>query len=226
MEKPDKEDGSLLLLEIFSGGEEGAIERQEARGQLQLVQSNSLPTKWEDLYPWDDAYVEAGLESLGFEFGEPYPDDPIFRPVTLPSGWSKRAVAHDMYSVVVDDRGFHRLGMFYKAAIYDRRAGMSPARRINACKSYRDYDKGILHVRVEASLPRKEQQPGMVLVLKEFTFSADDNDFFKQGTDFDEVATWLSTHYPDHRDFFSYWELSLEDFRAKHPDRDLVVVEE
>jgi hypothetical protein len=93
------------------------IPDMERRGQQQLVASIVLPAAMDG----DDAPFEA----LGFTFGEQVPGDPLFRQATLPEGWTKRGTDHDMHSVIEDERGIARVGVFYKAAYYDRRADMS-----------------------------------------------------------------------------------------------------
>lgn len=97
----------------------GAIEAQEARGQLELVKSTQLPSE-------GMGSIRAGLETLGFEFVlfEPSTvgEDPLFCEVRLPVGWSKRATDHSMWSELVDGKGRVRARIFYKAAFYDRRA--------------------------------------------------------------------------------------------------------
>lgn len=102
------------LPHAIMGGDPGAIEDQEARGQAELVASTLLPTDMGDR----DAY-----EALGFRFGEPG-DDSLFLPAELPEGWTKRATGHNMWSEIVDSDGKHRVGVFYKAAFYDRSAHM------------------------------------------------------------------------------------------------------
>jgi hypothetical protein len=93
------------------------ITDMEAAGQRQLVASQLLPT---NTYGTD-----AEFEAVGFVFGDPLPDDPMFRPAALPQGWSKRGSDHDMWSYVVDEHGRDRVSVFYKAAFYDRSAHMS-----------------------------------------------------------------------------------------------------
>jgi hypothetical protein len=106
-------DPMLGLLTAMPGG----IEAQERSGQAQLVQSTQLPAKLMG--------NQADFEALGFVFGDPVPGDELFREMTLPSGWSKRATDHGMHSEVIDERGLRRVSVFYKAAFYDRRADMS-----------------------------------------------------------------------------------------------------
>jgi len=93
----------------------GAIEKQEAQGQREFVESTLLPTDFNFCKKED-------FEALGFKFGEPVEGDPMFCEATLPDGWKKRATDHSMWSEIVDDTGKVRAMIFYKAAFYDRDA--------------------------------------------------------------------------------------------------------
>jgi hypothetical protein len=97
------------------GGSASAIERMEADGQRQLLESCDLPTEGSD----DPEFLR-----LGFTFGEPHKADPLFRPATLPKGWKRAGTDHSMHTNIVDELGRERVGVFYKAAFYDRRADM------------------------------------------------------------------------------------------------------
>jgi hypothetical protein len=97
------------------GGSARAIERMEADGQRQLLESCDLPTEGSD----DPEFLR-----LGFTFGDPHKDDPLFRPATLPKGWKRAGTDHAMHSNIVDELGRERVGVFYKAAFYDRCADM------------------------------------------------------------------------------------------------------
>lgn len=114
-----KADPAGHLLGMMGGGSE-YVERMEADGQAELVAGELLPTEILNA-------VEADLEALGFTFGDPCEDDPLFRAVTLPAGWSMQPTDHAMWSAVVDERGIERVKVFYKAAFYDRRAHMMVA---------------------------------------------------------------------------------------------------
>jgi hypothetical protein len=108
-------EGQAILFLARAGVETGAIEAMEARGQQQLLNSCDLPTKGSD----DPEFLR-----LGFTFGEPHPQDRMFRPATLPEGWTKAGTDHAMHSKILDQHGRERVGVFYKAAFYDRRADM------------------------------------------------------------------------------------------------------
>lgn len=102
----------LLHFAGLLGGSDRYIEQMEAAGQRQVVNSDVLPTD----SPWDE------LATLGFVRGENVPNDDLFCNVTLPSGWRREGSDHAMWSYIVDERGIHRVAVFYKAAFYDRKA--------------------------------------------------------------------------------------------------------
>ena len=106
------------LLMLATGDTDAVIGAQERAGQSQLVHSDRLPT---DIH----GNGLADFEAVGFTFGEPDSGDPLFMPATLPDGWRKEASDHDMWSYIVDGLGRRRVGVFYKAAFYDRKAHMS-----------------------------------------------------------------------------------------------------
>ncbi|MFF8485211.1 hypothetical protein [Streptomyces antibioticus] len=110
---------TTAFLAYATGETDSLIADQERRGQQQLVHSDRLPSRLHEFNGSD-----AEFEALGFRFGEPDPKDPLFRPATLPDGWTKTGSDHDMWSYVIDQHGRRRVAVFYKAAFYDRRAFM------------------------------------------------------------------------------------------------------
>ncbi|MCF2130168.1 hypothetical protein L1I79_27605 [Strepomyces sp. STD 3.1] len=115
---PSSTEGTALLamgIAMGGGNPSEASEIQEKAGQQQVVHSDQLPTR---------GYVPE-FEALGFTFGEPDAKDPLFRPATLPDGWTKEASDHAMWSYVLDELGRRRVRVFYKAAFYDRDAFMN-----------------------------------------------------------------------------------------------------
>lgn len=105
------------LAGIMSEGQSGYITGMESAGQAQLVNSDRVPTDLNGL-------SEEDFTALGFTFGPADPDDPMFRPASLPPGWRREGSSHAMWSYITDERGIHRVSIFYKAAFYDRRAHM------------------------------------------------------------------------------------------------------
>ncbi|MBI4185795.1 hypothetical protein HY524_01970 [Candidatus Berkelbacteria bacterium] len=105
-----------LIMGLAHG--DAAIYMQEKQGQQDLIESSSLPTKGSD---------NPAFKEMGIIFGEPFKDDPLFRPAQLPPGWTVKGSDHDMWSYLYDDKGEKRASIFYKAAFYDRKAHISPA---------------------------------------------------------------------------------------------------
>jgi hypothetical protein len=99
------------------GRNPGAIERQEAEGQQQLVLDTALPTKGLSELP-----AEWGIAIPESQYRVGRPNDPLFTDVKLPKGWTILPTDHSMWSKLVDETGVERASIFYKAAYYDRDA--------------------------------------------------------------------------------------------------------
>ena len=94
----------------------GLVEVTERQGAAEVVASSVIPTEMQGV---DDA----ALVALGFVLGPVCEDDPLFRAVTLPDGWSRVSGGGAGYwTFLVDPAGRRRFVLFYKAAFYDRRA--------------------------------------------------------------------------------------------------------
>lgn len=105
----------------------GGIERQEKAGQAALVASTDMP---KEMSPSREAF-----EKVGFKFGDDV--DELFLKAELPPGWKRAGTEHSMHSDIVDEKGRRRVGVFYKAAFYDRRAD---AHMVQRYIIQRDYD--------------------------------------------------------------------------------------
>ncbi|MER7361851.1 hypothetical protein [Nonomuraea wenchangensis] len=111
-----KTDPLLLLADMMGpGGTSGAIERMEAQGQRQIVNSDVIPVRI-------NSGSEEDLTALGFKLGGKVEGDPLFRYAVLPDGWKRQGSEHAMWSHIVDELGRKRISIFYKAAFYDRDA--------------------------------------------------------------------------------------------------------
>lgn len=166
----------------------GAIEASEARGQAQFVASQSLPT---------DVRDRKAFEALGFTFGKPFADDPLFAPATLPAGWTKRSTDHDMHSEILDEKGRVRAGVFYKAAFYDRKADMSLRGRYRVNTEYNKDYTSVYTVVLDGKkeIHRTETFAG----TKHEVFAAYD----KQGA---AACAWMDANRPDWQDPIKQWE--------------------
>lgn len=102
----------------------GSIEKMEAEGQKQLVESASLPIKINN-HGADKERDHQAMVRWGIVFGKPEKGEKLFVQATLPANWKKVPTDHSMWSHVVDDKGRERISIFYKAAFYDREAFMN-----------------------------------------------------------------------------------------------------
>jgi hypothetical protein len=117
--REEPSEGLLLLGEsMITGSPASFIENQERAGQRQLVNSDRLPSEYSG--------ERADWEALGFAFGDPDPDDPLFMPATLPEGWTRKAGGHPMGSAIVDALGCEtgEIVIVDEATFYDRKANM------------------------------------------------------------------------------------------------------
>jgi hypothetical protein len=174
----------------------GGIERQEAMGQAALVGTLGILPK---------DCPRADLEKLGFKFGKDADD--LFVNVEFPSGWSKKASDHSMWSELLDDKGRKRAGIFYKAAFYDRSAHMQLERRYIVNNEY-------LNATGEKHDWKSEQEPAKRRVIVE---DRSDNKALYQSESFDRrdyaceenlrrvAVAWMSEHFPQHEDVTAYW---------------------
>lgn len=178
-----KTDPYLLLAALMFGGSSTPIEDMEAAGQRELVNSTSLPV---------DGIERDVLEQMGFVVGDIYSEDPIFREVQLPPGWSKQPTDHSMWSKVVDEQGRERIAVFYKAAFYDRSAHCRTVRRFNI-RVYEDVPSVTDGNEVIFSVPRT------VTDLYSDAYYAESEKIR------DTMEAWLVERYPDWRNPLAYW---------------------
>jgi hypothetical protein len=95
----------------------GAIEAQEAAGGAAMAAGDC------EIIPASGA-TDDELTALGFVLGPADASDRLFRQATLPPGWKRAGTGHSMHTDIVDELGRKRIGIFYKAAWYDRRADL------------------------------------------------------------------------------------------------------
>lgn len=95
------------------------IEQVELEGNMRMAERfDRLPI---EMYP--DNLQRSDLEALwGIKFGENI--DHLFVNVIFPEGW-KIVVENRLYSILYDQNGSRRAGIFYKAVSYDRKANLT-----------------------------------------------------------------------------------------------------
>lgn len=164
----------------------GGIEAQEARGQKELVASQTLPKNC----------PKEQLEKLGFIFGNV--TDDIFIEVEFPKGWSKKATDHSMWSDLLDEKGRKRGGIFYKAAFYDRSAHMDLNCRYS---SGNNYD-------LENAVQTQVFDNGEVIFETEIIESdRRSNEYFdNQDKLIAKARKHIKDNYPDFANPLAYWD--------------------
>ena len=98
---------------------DGFIETQERLGQESFVDSDTLPTQFENE---DEVAARTLLEEAGVKFLGAVEGDDLFQFVELPPGWKRVASKHRFWSLLVDAEGNERAGIFFKASAHDRDA--------------------------------------------------------------------------------------------------------
>lgn len=120
---------SKEIVSVWPFVDSHAIERQESRGQQEIVGSDQLPRKCNSPRNTNAAeqYHKMGIRVFTTSKG-----DDLFLGVNLPTGWKKEATDHSMWNNLVDDNGRVRAMFFYKAAFYDRDAFINFETRYDA----------------------------------------------------------------------------------------------
>lgn len=193
---PRKEDAfDLWMRTLVTGSSSDAIISQEAAGQQSFVNSDTLPT----LMSRED---RVALETAGVVFGDVVQGDELFQYVQLPEGWKKSSTGHSMHSDLLDSKGRKRAVIFYKAASYDRRAGLHCVRRFNLGVDYDKLDKGVAEAIV---------RDGNAEVFRSSPVAFDKSgERTSERAAEDEACTeacdWLTERYPDWKNVAAYWD--------------------
>lgn len=182
--------------EWLMGRNPKAIENQEAEGQLSFCNSVDLPVNGRH---FSDGILEAEqLKKMGIRLGNPYKDDPIFRPVELPEGWQKVPTDHSMHSNLIDDKGRVRAEIFYKAAFYDRQAHISIKSRFSYKQNDNVYPTHIQHQVFNCETLIFSCEP-ILNSNKEKYYEICDSQI-------EECKNWLKENYPKWEDPIEYWD--------------------
>lgn len=170
----------------------GGIEAQEKRGQAALVASTNMP---KEMHPGREAF-----ERLGFAFGDVVDD--LFVQATLPPGWTRAATDHSMHSDILDEKGRKRVGVFYKAAFYDRKASANLVARFRVEKKYPEGNGAIDR---DAMLPTIVTDSGVEIHRAgESKYIGD----WEKGDQLENDARkWLDENRPGWRDPVGSWSI-------------------
>jgi len=194
-----RQDPMGFLLEAMVMGGSNAILNQEAQGQRSLVNSDTLPSKFN--HHRGDYDPKVILEAAGVKFLGPVEGDDMFQYVELPNGWKKQATDHSMWSKLVDDKGRERASIFYKAAFYDRDAFMNLVTRFGIRRDYDRQDKE--GVAVTSIIDGGK----VVHTIEPIKLPADDRQKYEVAQKADVAATeWLDKNHPDWRNPGAYWD--------------------
>ncbi len=165
----------------------GGIEAQEAQGQRDFVASQQLPLDINTR-----GITREHLEKLGFRFGDAI--DKVFVACQFPAGWKLKATEHSMWSDMLDDKGRKRMGIFYKAAFYDRSAHLSMTRRYSI-SCYDGPENGPYSVTV------KDVD---TVIHTAGTYAQ--RDYSACDALERQARTWLVDHFPEFDDPMAYWD--------------------
>lgn len=164
----------------------GGIERQEKQGQLEQAKLQTLPK---------DLRKERPLfEKLGFIFGEDADD--IFVNVQFPAGWTKKPTDHAMWSKILDEKGWERGSIFYKAAFYDRHAHALLERRFGM--EIVDYSADPQQLRLTDACGELSQTSKP---FGKLDWPAEDSARV-------ELTAWLTANYPEWESPLAYWVMT------------------
>jgi hypothetical protein len=185
-------------------GTPGGIERQEAQGQRDLVESELVPLDM-------GQNTREQFEALGFRFGEQVDD--LFLKAELPQGWRKVATEHAMHSKIVDGQGRERVSIFYKAAFYDRHAHMW------LVPFYHVYASPVGGYSDDWVADRQKQWEGTVRGGEVVAFRTEarllGDDVYKQIQTKHELCDicydWLRAHAPEYENPLAYWDADGSD---------------
>ncbi len=116
-----------------------SVAASESRGAAQIVASEQIPV--EGLAELLPIMQLAGFTFPGLRTVKGVPrgskDDELFVDAVFPKGWTRRRTEHAMHTDILDEKGRKRFGVFYKAAFYDRKAGIHACHRVHIrCRGF------------------------------------------------------------------------------------------
>ena len=224
-----------LFLEAMIFSNEGedpskAIEEQERRGQLEVVNSCRLPINVNGGIPDDIRFngivndmeyderkrivdnnkiefVKQQYKRMGIKIIKQYDD--LFYSVELPKGWSTKSTDHHMWNNLFDNKGRRRADFFYKAAFYDRDAFINFDHRYGfSILPFDNYES-------DASYEERKFKPWKLFLtdngkrikeLKE-VIPTTDEEYYRVNEVLGKIGkTYLEDNYPNWQDINAYWD--------------------
>lgn len=228
-------DNLITFLDAWKLSEKGgdvsqAIERQERRGQAEVVRTKRLPKKVNSNTIPNEIYFKGVDNSMDYDTRsaitqqnvldytkEQYllmgieilsKHDDLFYNVKLPEGWEIKATSHSMWNEVRDSKGRKRMTFFYKAAFYDRDAFTNFSTRFNLSVDH-IADPNTAFEIWEASDFQGTIKDGDVIICQTATVapgeSYPDNQEIKEKL-WEELEAFMAQHYPDYKNIHAYWD--------------------
>ena len=244
---------ALLILALGMSGvsSEKIITDQEKAGKREVVNSSMLPVDFQKPYDCPDIQTVQDAWTTLTEIGIILKEDPkeaekrgeLFVEVSLPEGWHIKPTDHSMWTKLVDDKGFERAAIFYKAAFYDRSAHFSMSTRIHFRNepilgydnpNYNRDDRTYLYrvtceeaggteptVLWQSETYQDDYVPNWQLDKMAAAGTPIPNDVrtydqvhAEKKVREEEGKAFLARHFPDYRDFRAYWDLDTVEFLA------------
>lgn len=229
-----KRDNMLTFMDAWLSAMEGrdpseAIERQEKRGQAEVVRTQRLPKKinshtlsneiffagvskdmdYEARKTITDQnlinYTRKQYEKRGIEIIDEYDD--LFWNVKLPEGWEVRATDHAMWNELIDNKGRKRASFFYKAAFYDRDAFINFNTRYTI-EATHIADSEDYNVWCKSDHVGYVKDGDIILYQTELIPALEDpsKDYAIDHVLRTELEKYMAAHYPDWEDTQAYWD--------------------
>lgn len=207
-----------------------AIERQEKRGQSDIVNNKRLPKKmnennvpreifwcgttndmnYEDKRKIIDQnifeYTQKQYERIGIEIIDEYDD--LFWNVRLPEGWEIKATNHTMWNELIDNKGRKRASFFYKAAFYDRNAFINFETRFHLNVTHtadpsEDYD-----IWKKSDLQGTIKDGDIIIAQTRCVPATED---YREEDKIEkelwaELETFMKDHWPEYENVHAYWD--------------------
>lgn len=188
--------GKIDLIGALAASQPSSIYASERAGQQELIQSSVLPVEM-------SIECRRVLEAHGVRFGDGVEGDPLFVHATLPAGWTKRGTDHNMHSVLLDEQGRVRAGIFYKAAFYDRRASMHAVCRFKI-EQYDECDQSGQPAEKGTHYLTTVKDADVICHVVGWRLRGPDGRDQMDALQ-EQAEKWLDDHRPQWRDAAAYW---------------------